>query len=111
MDATLLHSVAREAYEETGLVVTKIIASLGFVEFLGREGRAWRKYNLVCEVETVEGVKTDPVEHDAWGWFGEGEVVGLEVTSKEQRGCIDAAFEAKRSGWGGVEGEVEGGAE
>lgn len=66
-DATLLDAVVREVWEETGLKVTRLLRCFGCVEFQGRSGRWWRKWNF--EVEAEEGeVKLEEREHDGVLW-------------------------------------------
>lgn len=97
-DPSLLHSVVREVWEETGLLVKafqnqvwdlkvgeKVVGEDGGegvvvgkapgiaeVEFLGGRGETWCKLNFVVVVGDVkEGeVVLDPEEHQDWGWFG-----------------------------------------
>jgi 8-oxo-dGTP diphosphatase len=94
-DRTLLDTVAREVYEETGLRVAHILGFLEWVEFAGRQGRRWRKHNFLVEAAVGE-VTIDPNEHDAWGWYSEEEVAGLEITTSEQRECILKAFRKEK---------------
>jgi 8-oxo-dGTP pyrophosphatase MutT (NUDIX family) len=94
-DQTLLDTVAREVYEETGLRVANIPGFLEWVEFAGRSGRRWRKHNFLVEAAVGE-VKIDPKEHDAWGWYSEEEVAGLEITTSEQRESILKAFKREK---------------
>lgn len=87
------------------------------MEFDGRQGRRWRKYNFLVEAEVLGdgdgegvgerggegrlgdegwGVKVDPVEHDRWGWFERSDVEGLEEGReilKVQKRCVVESFE------------------
>lgn len=94
-DPTIFHAVSRELREETGLTLKHVVTGLKYVEFSGsRGGQMWRKYNFVVEVEEgVDDVKTDPKEHDKWGWFSREEVKTVDVTTKTQRRSIEEAFE------------------
>ncbi len=99
-DASLLSSVVREVWEETGLRVTSFqsqvwdrkagakvmggangeeqvvgqVPGIAEVEFLGGRGERWGKLNLVVGVGGMEegaaAVVLDPDEHQDWGWFG-----------------------------------------
>lgn len=94
-DATLLDAVVREVKEETGLTVTNISRCYGWIEFGGRSGRLWRKWNFEVEVAEPRLVVVDPREHDEWCWVsGEAglEAAGLEITETAQRGVIVEAF-------------------
>lgn len=61
-DPTILHSVARETFEETGLRLTRFVRGVGAgVEFVtpGKEGegeRTWVKLSFEIEVAEVHGV-------------------------------------------------------
>ncbi|KAK6361889.1 hypothetical protein TWF730_005600 [Orbilia blumenaviensis] len=68
IDATLLDSVARELFEETGLVATKIVRLIDTVDFEGRRGDLWRKFNFEIEVQDTENVVLQPLEHDEFKW-------------------------------------------
>ncbi|KAF2734595.1 hypothetical protein EJ04DRAFT_543552 [Polyplosphaeria fusca] len=66
-DQSVLHAVAREVKEETGLTVSKFIrevGSLGWDEVSRRTGEPVHWHKLVFEVEVKdEVVVLDPVEH------------------------------------------------
>lgn len=93
-DATILHAVARELWEETGLRLTGVKRLVDYVEFPGGPDKpwmVWRKITFEVEVEgddglTLEkgtdkanteglslGVTIDPNEHQDWGWAKESE--------------------------------------
>ncbi|KAJ7170188.1 hypothetical protein C8R46DRAFT_1091474 [Mycena filopes] len=94
LDATILHTVAREALEETGLVVTRVVAEFDGFEYTTRRGPA-RQLNFLVEVEVQEasasrgggpdededegrgrGLPTpilSPEEHHAFAWVGVGD--------------------------------------
>lgn len=99
-DATLLDAVVREVKEETGLTVTKINRCYGWVEFEGRSGRLWRKWNFEVEIaEEGEAVVLEPSEHDGWMWVeGEDalEAAGLHITAEKQRDTIVEAFNIRK---------------
>ncbi|KAF3172114.1 hypothetical protein TWF788_009557 [Orbilia oligospora] len=70
IDATLLDSVARELFEETGLVATRIVKLIDTADFQGRRGDLWRKFNFEIEVQDSEDVVLQPSEHDEFKWVG-----------------------------------------
>ena len=82
-DPTVLHSLARELREETGLHLRRITKFVDEVEFDegGKPGFTWRKITFEVEVDEGYGlsaseskeaitaaVKLDPEEHQDWGW-------------------------------------------
>ncbi|EPS42686.1 hypothetical protein H072_3289 [Dactylellina haptotyla CBS 200.50] len=102
IDATLLDSVARELFEETGLVAKNIVRLIDHVDFEGRRGDKWRKFNFEIEVESAAEVVLQPAEHDEFMWvtFMEfkqqmeiGEEGWLWKTMPAQKGTIQIAFE------------------
>ncbi|KAI5779878.1 NUDIX hydrolase domain-like protein [Peziza echinospora] len=95
LDATLLHTVVREVYEETGLVVSRFVEPWVAVQgFAGRGGgRLWGKVSFVVEVEEGGEVRLDAREHSAWRWVaGVGEVEevvrGEGFTAGEMEGWV-----------------------
>jgi len=80
-DETILHGVARELMEETGLKATrfvKLVAQLEWDDTRGRQ-RKWAKVNVEVEVEGVDAdggleVKLDPKEHQDFVWATEEQV-------------------------------------
>ncbi|KAK6350868.1 hypothetical protein TWF718_004050 [Orbilia javanica] len=98
IDATLLDSVARELFEETGLVATRIVRFIDTADFQGRRGDLWRKFNFEIEVQDVENVVLQPSEHDEFKWVGREEFEKLIAsgemrTMPSQQHTIRAAFE------------------
>lgn len=85
-DKTILHSVEREVWEETGLHVRSILRLAAGVEFQDIAGKVqgkyiWRKLEFHVEVEEGYGldapqrreaigkaIRLDPNEHCDWGW-------------------------------------------
>ncbi|RFU24015.1 hypothetical protein B7463_g12318, partial [Scytalidium lignicola] len=110
-DLSILHAVARELWEETGLNATKIGPLVGMLHFfLSRSGRLACRFNFLVEVERdreVEGsleVKLDPAEHQRFVWASEGEVrakkvggVDLKFTSREVECTVLEAFKSRGS--------------
>ncbi|KIX07807.1 uncharacterized protein Z518_02461 [Rhinocladiella mackenziei CBS 650.93] len=109
-DPSILHGVARELWEETGLFAASIGPPVGEGKlFLTRSGRAVCKFHFIVEVEnSADGhleVRLDPNEHQAYVWVTEEEVrtgrkgdVELKLTTKEQEDVIFEAFKVKIEG-------------
>lgn len=65
-DETLDAALIREVGEETGLVVTGIVAYLGSFDYTSGSGKKSRQFNFAVSVE-----KSEPVlltEHDSYLW-------------------------------------------
>jgi 8-oxo-dGTP pyrophosphatase MutT (NUDIX family) len=78
-DETLLHAAVRELKEETGLRATRIVRKVtefGWSEVSKRTGKHnnWRKHVFEVEVESLEDVVLDPIEHQRFLWATEEEV-------------------------------------
>lgn len=104
-DESILHGVARELWEETGLSAAKIGPLVGKPHcFASRSGKQVCKFNFSVEAEqTTEGrleVKLNPVEHQKFVWASEEEVRAREVGDVEleftTRDLEDAVLEAFR---------------
>ncbi|TGJ88458.1 hypothetical protein E0Z10_g284 [Xylaria hypoxylon] len=102
-DETLLHGVARELLEETGLTARHVSGLVGKgYTFLTRRPLCVCKYSFIVDVEAYN-VKLDPNEHTAFLWATEDEArakkcgdVHLVYTTKNQEDSIVEAFETKR---------------
>ena len=124
----MLHSVAREVFEETGLLVCRFNSLVGkgveFVTGTGANEKLWLK--LTFEVEVIEipshnthggsmsnpsgmkledvKIRLDPEEHQRYAWVAEEEIQktkedgGYETVTEEQREVMVGAFE----GWNGA---------
>lgn len=117
-DASILHAVARELFEEAGLVARWIGARVGGEHiFSTRSGGRVGKVSFLVEVErTGEGqeieVKLDPNEHCEYLWASEGECTArrmadgreLEFTTREQWAVVMGGFWA----WRAVRDEIGG---
>lgn len=113
-DTTLLHSLARELWEESGLHLKHIGPCLspkdrhGIVVPVDSEGRGacftWQgrrvvKYSFLVEVEQPAEVRLDPNEHQRFLWVteedcrsgGEGEL-GIRFTTGQQEATVMEAF-------------------
>ncbi len=121
-DPTILHSVAREVFEETGLTVCNFKGLVGEgVEFsTGRSNKVKKWLKLAFEVEVMEipsprhqsqrvagsgaelrleeiAIMLDPEEHQRYAWVTEEEVRGTgpgayQITTKAQREMMLQAF-------------------
>ncbi|KAK0113945.1 hypothetical protein ONS96_014794 [Cadophora gregata f. sp. sojae] len=76
-DSTVLHGVAREVLEETGLTVThikRLVGSEDGLAFVTRRGLRVVKFAFEVEVRGGEEVKLDEKEHRRFLWASEEEV-------------------------------------
>ncbi len=60
----LLTALARETEEETGLMITSVLAYLGSFDYASGSGKKTRQFNFLVEVALGE-VKLSPTEHQA----------------------------------------------
>lgn len=120
-DATILHAVARELWEEAGLVASSIGPQVGEGHvFFTRSGRMVCKFTFmveaqegqpqedrpaddVCDLVAEPRVKLDPNEHQNYVWVTEGEAtvgrvrdVELVFTHREQRRVVLEGFRMRR---------------
>ncbi|POR38203.1 Uncharacterized protein TPAR_01588 [Tolypocladium paradoxum] len=114
-DATLLHGLARELWEETGLVLRRVVGRVvgrGSGGALGRGAedgdvfftrRALRvvKYSFLVDVEQPPDIKLDANEHQRFLWATEEECragragdVDIKFTADPQKATIMEAFRA-----------------
>lgn len=111
-DQSILHGVARELKEETGLLprVVGPMVGRGYIFQLGR--RTACKLNFIVEVDSIPGtsevnavkVNLDPEEHQAFVWASEDDVrsgkvgdIDIPFTSKPQKDVILDAFEVREA--------------
>ncbi|KAJ9617744.1 uncharacterized protein PV06_01670 [Exophiala oligosperma] len=107
-DPSILHSVARELWEESGLTGETIGPRVGDGDvFLTRSGKLVCKFHFLVEAKRNSNgalnVVLDPKEHQNYLWATEEEVkarrvgdVDLKFTTKEQEVAIIKGFEARR---------------
>ncbi|KAM7187762.1 hypothetical protein V8F20_010819 [Naviculisporaceae sp. PSN 640] len=101
---TILHALARELHEETGLQTKHVLALVDDkTEFEGRDG-VWRKITCLVEVEDggngiMPEVRLEALEHQDFVWATEEEVslgrVGIKnikFAYEVQRQTIKVAF-------------------
>ncbi|KAF1808687.1 hypothetical protein P152DRAFT_404915 [Eremomyces bilateralis CBS 781.70] len=102
-DESILHGVARELWEETGLRATEIGPVVGEPNvFTSRSGKEIGKFHFMVQVEKGEGpleVKLDPEEHQQWVWASEEEVkakkvggIELEFTTENMENMVLESF-------------------
>lgn len=73
-DETVLASAVRELWEESGLVATEVVAQVGEGwSWKEGESKVWFKASFLVEVESTDGVKLDPEEHQNFLWASEEE--------------------------------------
>jgi 8-oxo-dGTP pyrophosphatase MutT (NUDIX family) len=103
-DASVLHGLARELWEEAGLVATNVRRTIDPpMVFFTRSQRRIIKFSFLVDVEGGTEVKLDPNEHVAFRWITEQEFrerrcgeTTLTFTTREQEGTIQTAFELVR---------------
>ena len=108
-DATIIRSLARETFEETGLRLTKVVREVGNAQEWGNKKGRWRKLNFEIEVATEQPsqnqvdsiedetcstnkmyqyptVTLDPKEHQAFAWVTASELREKQysITTSEQ---------------------------
>ncbi|RYP03884.1 hypothetical protein DL764_004800 [Monosporascus ibericus] len=119
-DETLLHAVARELWEESGLRAASIqglvfsgsgtSTGTGVIDrdvFFSRRGVRIRKFSFVVGVEEGPAeVRLDPAEHVAFLWVAEEEArrgrcgdIAFEFTTRRQRETVLEAFKMMREGF------------
>jgi 8-oxo-dGTP pyrophosphatase MutT (NUDIX family) len=119
-DASILHAVARELWEEAGLQAARVGPLVGTPHvFVSRSGKLVGKFNFLVEAAgepTADGrwdVTLDPVEHQRFVWASEEEVrarravggdVELSFTARHLEETVLEAFRLRREESGG-EGE------
>lgn len=97
-DPSILHSVARETFEETGLRLTRFVRQIGDgITFTARGNKSWIKLLFEIEVAELHGksvpevaesnisepvlIRLDPEEHQKHAWVTEDEFKHCTVTS------------------------------
>lgn len=101
-DESILHGLARELWEETGLRVRRVTGIGADYTFLSRRAACIRKFSFIVDVEAYD-VKLDPNEHAAFLWVTEDEArakkcgdIDLVYTSKPQEDAILQSFGMER---------------
>jgi len=103
-DENIIASAARELWEESGLIATKVMDVVGNYEWLDH-GEVWRKITFLIDVEHDEQgngqprVKIDPKEQASFIWASAEDIItnkcgdiSLSWTSEEQKQTVLNAF-------------------
>jgi 8-oxo-dGTP pyrophosphatase MutT (NUDIX family) len=110
-DETILHGVTREVWEESGLKVSAFRRRVGPDNghvFFTRKGLKVCKYSFETEVESTEGVRLDPKEHQNYIWVTEEEcrshkvedgnsVLEIKFTTPAQEATILEGFRLRKA--------------
>ncbi|KAG6988968.1 hypothetical protein G7Y79_00066g094860 [Physcia stellaris] len=102
-DPTILHGLAREVFEETGLKLTKFVRTVGQgIEFNTGPEKRWIKLSFEIEIQGGASKNTkitlDPTEHQAFKWATKEEVDGWgtdNIVTPQQRDMMLLAFEQR----------------
>ncbi|KAF3919396.1 hypothetical protein ABW21_db0206606 [Orbilia brochopaga] len=84
VDRTLLDSVARELFEETGLVAKHIVRLINTADFVSSRGKKIHKFHFEVQVQDAERVVLQPAEHDDYRWVGLDELAGSQWQTGER---------------------------
>ena len=107
-DPTILHSAAREAFEETGLHLTKLVREVEKGVEWGDGMKRWLKLSFEIEVAEMEGVGEgeeegvgvclNPEEHQGYVWATEEDIrVGkYDIVTPEQQALMLEAFKSAK---------------
>ena len=120
-DPTILHSAARETFEETGLRLMRFVREVGKgVEFAEGKTR-WVKLSFEIEVVEIherkaeneeEGVeiRLDPEEHQDYRWVTEQEIREdrYPIITSEQKAVMLEGFGLRKAGHIGTGGSCHG---
>ena len=110
-DESILHGMAREVWEESGLVVSSVGRKIGSAEghvFFSRRGLRICKFTFEAEVESSEPVRLDPNEHQNHLWVTEeecqnrkaerdGTVIEIKFTTPAQEADILEGFRIRNA--------------
>ncbi len=111
-DKSILHGIARELFEETGLRVNELRHLVGpgdghVVFKTSRKGLIVCKFTFEVEVESTEVVMLDPKEHQNYLWIteedckeyqvmGEGNMVRFQFTTAAQQATVLEGFRLRK---------------
>jgi 8-oxo-dGTP diphosphatase len=87
---TITEGAIRETYEETGLVVAKVLGTFEGFDYRTNSKPKVRQINFKVEVEPGD-VKLEPNEHDDYQWITEDEIAQLKTTDV-MKDCLRSAF-------------------
>jgi 8-oxo-dGTP diphosphatase len=90
-DESFMEGAAREALEETGLVVTKIIGTFPGFDYSTTTKPKVRQLNYLVTVAPGT-VTLEPSEHDHYRWIDEKDVETMTDTTDKMAVCLRDAF-------------------
>lgn len=88
---TITEGAIREVKEETGLTVSRVVATFAGFDYSTDRKPAVRQVNFLVEVEPGD-VVLDPEEHDDCMWVDESNVAAINMTDS-MRKCVAEALE------------------
>ena len=109
-DPTILHSAARETFEETGLRLMRFVRQVGKEVELGPGKTGWVKLSFEIEVVEMHGrkaegavddveIRLDPEEHQDYTWVTEQEIREdrYPITTAEQKEVMLEGFGLRKA--------------
>ena len=85
-DESLTESASREVTEETGLTISKVLATFAGFDYSTDKKPKVRQINFLATVEPGE-VVLDPAEHDDFAWVDQTTYNNIQM-SAEMRRCV-----------------------
>jgi 8-oxo-dGTP diphosphatase len=82
-------AVRREAFEETGLTVTKIVGMFDGFDYTTNVKPKVRQFNVIVEVEPADVVLSP--EHDDFAWVTASDVARIHISADMSR-CVQDAL-------------------
>ncbi|KAJ6482179.1 NUDIX hydrolase domain-like protein [Mycena vitilis] len=100
-DETILDTVIRETFEETGLAVKQIVKELTGFEYDTDKGPT-QQFNFIIDLEEVSPplkaelptLKLNPKEHQAYAWVGPEDSLDQFPMSKDMKVVVQSALAA-----------------
>ncbi|MET8800761.1 NUDIX domain-containing protein [Nocardia sp. NPDC004568] len=97
---SLTDGVARELFEETGLVARRITDFLGWFDYATRTKAKVRKFSFLAEAEPGE-ITLDPEEHDDYAWI-DADASGTLPMAPDMREAVDLLIAERVPGPAGI---------